>query len=346
MNKICKNIFATALATTLLSSLAINSYAAEKDYFTDVPSTHQYYESIQFLAENKIVQGVGGGIFQPDRNITLHEFAILLRNSFAPSEMVAGALPVCFVKNWIPMYIVSKNPSETLIRGDIYTVVSRVEGINVYSESGPGIRYSDYVRTMQELGLANEGVSESDFMTRGEAADIIQKLLNNEYQTTMPDSLKEIKIESTKTQNIGMYQSALDSIPDAVLKKFNETGWKLVIDDKEVYRLNDENKIMAHAWTDYSARTIFIKSIGPVMHEFGHFIDWYAEFPEMDMSEAEIFESKFNYNCHNRYEYFASYFAHLMRVKDDMTEMNYLKANTPHTFECFARNVLLKDIIK
>ncbi len=50
--------------------------------FSDVSATSPYYESVEFLRTNHIVQGYMDGTFQPDRRMSRAEFVMLATNQF------------------------------------------------------------------------------------------------------------------------------------------------------------------------------------------------------------------------------------------------------------------------
>ena len=54
------------------------SPADSGDIFLDVPENQWYYEAVDWAAKNKIVNGVGGGKFDPDGNVTREQMAAIL----------------------------------------------------------------------------------------------------------------------------------------------------------------------------------------------------------------------------------------------------------------------------
>ena len=315
--------------------------SVEAATFTDTPENHIYYESVEFLAENKIVNGNGNGIFAPDRFVTLNEFSIMLKNAFVPERMSAGPIPICFSMDWIPMYIVVKDPNAPLTKGEIYNIVSRVEGINVYSStnSGPVILESDYLRAMQEVGLATENEDVNDYMTRAQASFIIHQMITKDIQTARPDTMTDINIELETTHNLGAYQYALSTIPEKVLNEFKNRDWTLIIGQKDIFRLNKENDLFANAWTSYVDKKIYVKDIASLTHEFGHFVHSLINFDSrityLYKIEGEQFNEKYNNVGYNVHEYFAEYFSKFIAYRNDEKKSNELKDIAPKTFEYF-----------
>ncbi len=49
--------------------------------FSDVPATHPYYQAIQGMAAAGVINGVGGGLFQPEAPVTRQQFAKMIVKS-------------------------------------------------------------------------------------------------------------------------------------------------------------------------------------------------------------------------------------------------------------------------
>lgn len=334
------------LGTTVVLTLALTSTPAFAATFTDAPETHKNYASIEYLAENKIVQGTGNGHFQPDRNITINELAIMIQNAFAPETKPSGPLPICFSKGWLPMYIAVKDPQSPITKGDAYTILTIVEGINVYSADGKiNNLYSDYLRAMQEVGLATETDNVDDYLTRGEAAYLIHQLKEYQFQTASPELFKGMNIIQSNGQNLGMYQSVINNLPPKVLEAFKDNNWTLVIDQGEVLKLNEKNNLFANAWTSYSDKAIYVQNIASVTHEFGHFVHELVNFDTIIDSlynlERDVFNAHYDENSYNTHEYFANYFEVLISCKNRNT-LDELKELTPRTFEYFSNLDIMK----
>lgn len=64
-----------ALLLVLVFSFALLIPTASADTFSDVPSTYRYYDAINSLVANNILNGYEDGTFKPDQTITRAEFA-------------------------------------------------------------------------------------------------------------------------------------------------------------------------------------------------------------------------------------------------------------------------------
>ena len=80
-----------AMVAQVLYNRAGKPAVSGKSAFTDVKSGAWYYDAVQWAAQNKVVNGVGGGKFAPTAAVTRQEFAAMLyRSTGSPS--VSGSL--------------------------------------------------------------------------------------------------------------------------------------------------------------------------------------------------------------------------------------------------------------
>jgi hypothetical protein len=68
-----------AMFATVLARYA-GGTASGSARFSDVPAGQWYTDGVLWATENKIVSGVGNGLFDPDRNITREQLAVMLYN--------------------------------------------------------------------------------------------------------------------------------------------------------------------------------------------------------------------------------------------------------------------------
>ena len=67
-----------AMLVTVLWRMDGKPSAAGGSSFTDVPRGQWYTEAVAWAAENGVVNGVGGGKFEPDGNVTREQIATIL----------------------------------------------------------------------------------------------------------------------------------------------------------------------------------------------------------------------------------------------------------------------------
>lgn len=90
--------------------------------------------------------------------------------------------------------------------------------------------------------------------------------------------------------------SIIDNLPSIIVKRFDETGWTLHITNvkelEKIYNL-DYN---IEGITDFEQKIIYIYArkdyiYSAIMHEFGHFIDWYLGYISFDIRWENIFNT-------------------------------------------------------
>lgn len=83
MKKLIWMILLLALGLSIVATPALASSGAS---FSDVPSTHWAYGSIQTMADMGIVGGVGGGKFDPNGKVSTAQFAAMVVRAFYADE--------------------------------------------------------------------------------------------------------------------------------------------------------------------------------------------------------------------------------------------------------------------
>lgn len=73
-----ENEMTRAMLVTVLYRLENNSDASYQNVFADVETDAWYYDSVLWAADNGIVNGVGDGLFAPDKSVTRQEMAAIL----------------------------------------------------------------------------------------------------------------------------------------------------------------------------------------------------------------------------------------------------------------------------
>ena len=135
-------------------------------------------------------------------------------------------------------------------------------------------------------------------------------------------------------------QEELRKIPAPILQAFDEQDWSLHMDRSYLEDLSDRYGYTCIAATSYRLQRIYLLESGSVLHEFGHFLDWSMDFPEVI---DQLFEKEAQAACFlrayaksNRREYFADYFALWIRSGADLSKREEMRTNTPETYAYFA----------
>lgn len=170
--------------------------------FTDVPTTHTYYQAIKFIREKGIVEGYQDGTYKPNKALTRAELLkIIMEASFEGGSFEEYGDDDCFddVRNgaWYVKYVcfakvrkmVSGYPGTFEFRPD--NTVTFVEALKIalggfeYKiESDPEVWYKSYVNTAAERNFIPLDVKAFDQeFTRGQMADMITRIVKFKAKT-------------------------------------------------------------------------------------------------------------------------------------------------------------------
>lgn len=173
--------------------------------FSDVSSSHWAQSDISFLAEKKIISGMGDGSFKPENSITRAEFLKILATAFPINEAADAAEFKDVTQNdWYYEYVkkasmggivtgdgASFRPKDAISREDaavmLYRVLSNLnvameEGENSLTDSAEISSYAQKaVSSLYSAGIIN-GMGDGSFMpknniTRAQAAAIVARVL-------------------------------------------------------------------------------------------------------------------------------------------------------------------------
>jgi len=79
--------FISSILTTALLAGTVNAVAMDSSLpFSDVPSTHWAYGSIQTMVDMGVVHGVGSDRFRPNGKVTAAQFAAMVSRAFPADE--------------------------------------------------------------------------------------------------------------------------------------------------------------------------------------------------------------------------------------------------------------------
>jgi len=81
-----KKMICILLMLALCFGAAAPAFASSTPSFSDVPSTHWAYGSIQTMADMGIVGGIGGGKFDPNGKVSTAQFAAMIVRAFYADE--------------------------------------------------------------------------------------------------------------------------------------------------------------------------------------------------------------------------------------------------------------------
>lgn len=212
-----KRLLAVLLACAALTGMLVlpasaADTAAPTPYFVDIPDA-ETAEAAEILRLLDIVNGTGGGLYQPERTLTRAEFCTMAVNIMGNKDLVASQLNRTIFKDvpsshWARGYIAvatlgsssgsGENATTTpgIIRGDAYgyfypdkditfaeavTILMRILGYTDTDVGFGSIWYDGYLSRAKAIELT-EGVelSPEASLTRGQAARLMENLLYTE----------------------------------------------------------------------------------------------------------------------------------------------------------------------
>lgn len=139
--------------------------------FPDVPASNRFQDEIQFLVEKEIISGYPDGSFQPKRNVTRGEAAIMIGRALdldgtqrdtkfqdvSKNSRASGYIASAEAKGIIGGYPDGTfRPDQQIIRGDMAIILSRVFGLEFGS-----------IREFNDVGM-NMKASEAIYNIAGE----------------------------------------------------------------------------------------------------------------------------------------------------------------------------------
>ena len=317
----------------------VSVLGVEETSFKDVHTDDSYFEAVEYLAEKGIVKGYGNSSFNPEQEITLNHFAIMLIRAFGDSKYEDRPLPVCFSNDWIDINTIQGDPNAPISRGSVYQILLNLEKVSIISaEYKYIVGWTDYARFIDGLGLAISNSEDlSKGITRGEVALLFHYFLTYDVAGEVPAFLNGIKFENTTTQNLGNYYNYFKKVPQSVIDLFRENKWKIVVDEAVFQQYKETTGRVAVGLCSYAEKTIFLKTPSSLIHELGHFIDFISDsdvgIDELYRLEGNQFAMYRGGSFDNSREYFAEFFESYVNAKGDDLRVNSLKNTAPKTFE-------------
>lgn len=340
MRKYCKKMFATLLILAALAICVVPAGAASG--FTDVASDSPWYESVSYLAEQGITNGVGNLRYAPDEMITIQQWAAMLCRAFDGKQ--ENCLAKAYHNGWFSTCAVMA-PDSLVCRGELYQSAFAASGVQVYDfvlypNGKPLSDYENGMRVGAELGICEEDTDPTELVSRGEAAAVLYAVLTRDLQVEVPPMLKEFPIQNEAGVHLNDYLLELKRVPEAVLQKFQREGWTYTIDFEYLSDLSKEYHASCTGATSYAEKRIYVSEAGSTLHEAGHFVHYILGFPDeaeqlyADEAAAAVTFLR-DYAMTNSREYFADYFVYYLECADDAQKTEQMERLTPKTFAYF-----------
>ena len=136
------------------------------------------------------------------------------------------------------------------------------------------------------------------------------------------------------------YYDKLNQVPSEIMQSFVDENWTFSIDSQQLEEFGDEDGLIWLGSTNYAAKEICVRTPTSVLHEFGHYLDYTLNFPnihdeyyKLEARTASIFLGE--YATTNSKEYFASYFAFWIENVNNESKMQRLQSASPMTYQYF-----------
>lgn len=318
------------VAMAILSSNALIYGTQNAELVVESTNDVSYSDSVNYMIDNGFMGGYADGTLKLENNLSINEFAALAVRAGQFEDFVYSAeggwskayLDFINKNEWLRYYEV--NRCDVSLCNEFITREIAIKGLlNMY-----GLTDYIYVPYFYDLGIAdlhdcklidNEsymntacllGLIEKDedgkvnpqsYVTRGEFCDWVYKLKTikeEELNKLVPEILGKVNIKYMDNQGksaIRTVENGIGEIPEFIVNKFVEKGWKINISDKDIYQILDYPGMdlsMAKGLCDYNSKNIYVTTsmfggtASTLQHEMGHFVEK-AYFSD-SQSQAEI----------------------------------------------------------
>lgn len=242
-----KRFFAMITMLTLTLVLAVQPAAAAAK-FPDVTTSNRFHDEIQFLVDKKIISGYSNGSFQPKRNVTRGEAAIMIGRSLGlngaqrntkfkdvpKTNRASGYIAAATEKGIIGGYPDGTfQPNKSISRGDMAIILSRGFELQLgskrdFKDVGPNMKASQAINHMAgnyiTTGYPDGTFRPAGLVTREQFAAFVARGLSPEFKqrTQMKDGYA---YNLTKTYVYGQSDGDLHVSYKKVKTKFAETSF-------------------------------------------------------------------------------------------------------------------------
>ena len=345
MRKFYTKTIAAIFAFAAITAGAVPACAAAG--FVDVARDSPWYESVTYLADKGITNGVGSQRYAPDERITVSQWATMLCRVFDQGRETS--LARAYHNGWLSVSA-GMAPDSAVCRGELYQSAFAAGGVQIYDfalypDGEPLSDYDNCMRVGAELGLCAENTNPMELVTRGEAAEVLYAVLTRDIHVEAPPMVEELPIRNNAGAPLNDYLVELNRVPEALLQRFKREGWTYCIDCAYLSEMSREYHASCVGATVYAEKTIYVSEAGSTLHEFGHYLYHILGYPSQveqlyrDEAEAASIFLR-DYALTNCREYFADYFAHYIKCAGNAGKVEQMMRRTPETYAFF--QMLLK----
>lgn len=282
-------IVSAMMIAALFIGLIPTALAADKLPFSDVPSTHTYYDDICWAVENGIVIGCNGK-FYPDEKVSLVQFYTMLSRSIPEDENDTGSLGaekgsmIYHLRRAVRHGWTGRNGAEIELQKDSEIMAGRAwnyaltaTGTKVYTRRLYGQSpdtCKEGMNAAKSLGLAPDNANAAELITRAQAVAIIHAAHSNTKALSEPPIVAEMKgvVKSLPQGVFNDFYADMMAVPEQIRKAFVADGWTISFDTEKINAYSSETGIHGiGGLTDYSSKQILLANEGSFLHEMGHY---------------------------------------------------------------------------
>lgn len=290
--------------------------------------------SVRYLCERGVMMGDNNGNLALDDNITVEQLCIMLCREQKIQD--ACATTEAYQRGWIDTTGLLNLKSPMVLK-EFYNIAFKAKKIPIYNAELYGDTKCDssVLRTAKNISLPTK--TKNEYVSRLEAANILYKIFVNDFEIKPPPIANRIKIDNVDEAMLNDYLVQLAKLPSGVLDSFNHSCWRMKIDVEYLHRITN-NAASCVGASFPSERTICVVSPDSVIHEFGHFVDYYLGRPSKSgiFSEAKnsgLFLRKYAQTSPE--EYFAEVFVFWAAYDKEDNIMLEFKSVCPETYKLF-----------
>lgn len=350
--KIRKNLLGSLFATLILCmTLTTSAFAVDSSPFQDVTTDSPWYDGITYAAEHGITSGTGNGLFSPEQNITVRQWAVMVCRAYGKqvttdtSAMFGSAeMKLAHDEGWLDVGAMVA-PDSSICRSYLYESIFRVERIPVF---GSNLSVDEeisaenrFVRVAKENDFCAQTGDALDMMSRGEAVQLIYLVQTQGVKMTTPTLMEMVNlVNADQVMDLTSYLREIRKIPDNILYEFQAKDWSFQIDSNYVENFSARIGMECSGCCSYFDKSIYVKTNYAIVHEFGHF---YQRIVCNDSCFEVIYEKEFesarsvlgDYATTNMREYFAEAFDYWITWSANSAKMKALADAAPETYEFF-----------
>ena len=250
MKKKIVRAIAVFVCMALMFSMSIAAFATNNNghagqSFKDVPKGHWAYDQIMWMLDNKIIEGMGNGLFGPNDNVTRAQFAkmmvltlnIRLYSPGTPSFLDVGK------KDWEYPYVES---AKTYLTG------FRTSAGDYFRPSQNAVREDMAVALVKALGYQNESVDENYFLNQFADAGQISANLRKYVALSVKHKLIEGYTQNGRTLFNPQGNLTRAEASTLLYRAFKNSDDKVTYDDngnKVTY--DDDGYVRPSVWLAY-----------------------------------------------------------------------------------------------